>query len=126
VDIEDRIELLQLPGRYGDIIDNKEWSRLGEIFTSDATFVVNSRRADTLAGIVEFMAIEPRHPLTHLMVNVYADEVDGETVLHSRAITMQPGGTMTSGRYRDLVVKTPDGWRIKARHFASTPLTRDA
>ena len=38
INIADRLELHELPGRYGDAIDDRNWDRLREIFTDDAVF----------------------------------------------------------------------------------------
>ncbi|HEU5338151.1 MAG TPA: nuclear transport factor 2 family protein [Sulfuricaulis sp.] len=35
--LEDKIELLELPGRYGDAMDDRNWPALEAIFTQDAT-----------------------------------------------------------------------------------------
>ena len=38
IELADRIELHELPGRYGDAIDDRNWDGLDAIFTADATF----------------------------------------------------------------------------------------
>ena len=38
MDPADRLELHELPGRYGDAIDDRAWDRLDDIFTTDAVF----------------------------------------------------------------------------------------
>jgi hypothetical protein len=35
--LEDKIELLELPARYGDAMDDRNWPALEAIFTQDAT-----------------------------------------------------------------------------------------
>ena len=47
IELADRLELHELPGRYGDAIDDRNWDRLRQIFTDDAVFDltgVGSRR----------------------------------------------------------------------------------
>ena len=34
----DRVEIHELPGRYGDAIDDRDWARLDTVFTQDAVF----------------------------------------------------------------------------------------
>jgi len=34
----DRVEIHELPGRYGDAIDDRDWTRLDRVFTQDAVF----------------------------------------------------------------------------------------
>ena len=55
------------------------------------------------------------------MTNVYVDEVSDQVILRSRLVGMRRDGRIFSGRYRDVVVKTGDGWRVAARVFTPTP-----
>ena len=58
------------------------------------------------------------------MTNVYADELPreaGRVILRFRIVGMRRDGRIMSGRYRDVVVKTADGWRVASRVFTSTP-----
>lgn len=121
MDAHDRLALHELPGRYGDLIDDKDWEGLAAIFTDGATFSINGRPLASLAEIRHYMAYEANHPLAHLMTNVYVDEIDGAIVLSSRIVAMRPDGTIKSGRYRDVVVKGDQGWRVTERVFVSTP-----
>ena len=34
----DRVEIHELPGRYGDAIDDRNWAALDTVFTQDAVF----------------------------------------------------------------------------------------
>jgi hypothetical protein len=120
MDDHDRLELHELPGRYGDIIDDRNWDSLANVFTEDATFEVDGKVLSTLAQIQNFMSAGTNHPLTHLMTNIYIDETAEGTILHSRIVAMQNDGTIFSGRYRDLVVNEGQGWRFKHRVYVTT------
>ena len=123
MDLEDRLALHELPGRYGDLIDDRDWDGLRAIFLDDATFAIPGQVLDGLEGIRAFMR-QSNHPRTHAMTNVYADETPGEpgrAIVHFRIIGMRRDGRIMSGRYRDVVVRTPDGWRVASRVFTSTP-----
>ena len=120
MDLTDRLTLHELPGRYGDLIDSRDWEGLSQIFMEDATFEIPDQLLDGLAQIREFMA-KSRHPRTHLMTNVYVDDTAEGTVLCSRLVGMRQDGTIISGRYRDVVVKGPDGWRVASRVYTATP-----
>jgi hypothetical protein len=127
VDLADHIELLELPGRYGDLIDERDWRGLDRIFVEDATFEVPDFTMRGLPGIRAFMDDKARrHPRTHLMTNIYVDETDSGVVMHFRLIGMLPDGRMRSVRYRDEVVKTSDGWRVAHRVVAETPYEEPA
>ena len=74
LELADRLELLELPGRYGDAIDDRNWDNLKRIFTEDAVFDltgVGARRLEGLNDIVHFMNVEADHPKTHMMTNIY-------------------------------------------------------
>ena len=120
MDLDDRLDLLELPARYGDLIDDRDWEGLSRIFLADATFEVPGDTMDGLEGIREFMR-GARHPRTHLMTNVYLDETDDGIVQRFRIVGMRKDGRIFSGRYRDVVVKTADGWRVVRRVFTPTP-----
>jgi hypothetical protein len=126
VDLQDRLALHELPGRYGDLIDDRDWEGLSSIFTDDATFEIPGEVLDGLEGIRAYMR-GANHPRTHAMTNVYADATPDDpnstssAILRFRIIGMRRDGRIMSGRYRDELVRTADGWRVKARVFTSTP-----
>ncbi len=120
MDLADRLALHELPGRYGDLIDDRDWDGLSQIFVDEATFEIPDEVLDGLEAIREFMR-GAKHPRTHLMTNVVVDETDDEVILRSRLIGMRRDGRFISGRYRDVVVKTDDGWRVVTRVYTPTP-----
>ena len=118
MDTADRLELHELPGRYGDAIDDRDWDRLDEIFTADAVFDMTdlgARRCEGLAAIKEFMDVEAEHPRTHTMTNIYVDETPSGVQLRFRIVALLGGGLVGTASYYDDVVKTPDGWRVTNR-----------
>ena len=120
MDLADCVVLHELPGRYGDLIDDRDWDGLSQIFVDEATFEIPGQVLDGLEAIREFMR-GAKHPRTHLMTNVSVDEADDGVVLRSRLIGMRRNGRFISGRYRDVVVKTDDGWRVVTRVYTPTP-----
>lgn len=120
MELADRLELHELPGRYGDLIDDRDWDGLTQVFVDEATFAIPDEVLDGLDAIREFMR-GAKHPRTHLMTNVVVDETDAGVILRSRLIGMRRDGRFISGRYRDVVVKTDDGWRIVTRVYTPTP-----
>ncbi len=118
----DRLELHELPGRYGDAIDDRDWPRLARIFTEDAVFDLTDLGGPALAGlgaIQQYMDTEAAHPKTHLMTNIYVEETDDGVKLFFRIVAMLSGGKMGTASYYDDVVQTPDGWRVKHRVITS-------
>jgi len=118
MDAADRLALHELPGRYGDAIDDRAWDRLDEVFTSDAVFDLSdlgAPRCEGLAAIKRFMDEEAQHPRTHLMTNIYVDETDGGVQLRFRIVALLGGGKVGTASYYDDVIKTPAGWRVQHR-----------
>ena len=117
--VADRLELHELPGRYGDTIDDRAWERLSTIFTDDAVFDLTdlgAPRLDGLAEITRFMDEDAAHPRTHMMTNIYADEgEDGSVKLFFRIVALLGQGRTGTASYYDDVVKTEDGWRVQHR-----------
>ncbi len=118
MDPADRLELHELPGRYGDAIDDRAWDRLDDIFTDDAVFDLTdlgAPRCEGLAAIKQFMDTEAEHPRTHLMTNIYVDETPDGVQLRFRIIALLGGGKVGTASYYDDVIKTSGGWRVTKR-----------
>lgn len=118
MDVADRLELHELPGRYGDAIDDRDWERLGRIFTDDAVFDLTDLGAPRLVGleaIKQFMDTEAQHPRTHTMTNIYVDETADGVKLNFRIVALLPEGRVGTASYYDDVVKTDAGWRVSNR-----------
>lgn len=116
--VADRVEIHELPGRYGDAIDDRNWDGLDRVFTQDAVFDltgVGSRVCDGLDDIKSFMESEAAHPKTHMMTNIYADADGDGAQLRSRIVALLGKGRAGTASYYDQLVRTPDGWRIKHR-----------
>ena len=118
INIADRLELHELPGRYGDAIDDRNWDRLREIFTDDAVFDltgVGARRLEGIDDIVHFMNVEASHPKTHMMTNIYVDEQEETVTMNFRIVALLGKGLVGTASYYDRVVKTDHGWRVQHR-----------
>jgi len=116
--LEDRLDLYEIPGRYGDAIDDRNWDNLRTIFTEDAVFDltgVGSRRLVGIDEIVLFMEEEAQHPRTHMMTNVYANATDDGAELRFRIVALLGQGKTGTASYYDHVVKTAEGWRVAHR-----------
>lgn len=118
ITVEDRLELHELPGRYGDTIDDRNWAGLDRIFTPDGVFDLTDLDIPLLVGLPEikrFMDQDAQHPKTHTMTNIYVDESPEGVKLNFRIVALQRGGLAGTASYYDDVVKTPDGWRVTHR-----------
>lgn len=120
--VEDRLALHEIPGRYGDSIDDRNWDLLRTIFTEDGVFDLTGVRSRICTGIddiVDFMENEAAHPRTHMMTNVYANATDEGAELRFRIVALLGGGKTGTASYYDQCVKTEDGWRVKHREVHS-------
>jgi len=116
--VEDRLDLLEIPGRYGDAIDDRDWDKLRKVFTEDAVFDLTGVGSRTLNGIdeiVQFMEEEAQHPRTHMMTNIYANPTADGAELRFRIVALLGQGKTGTASYYDNVVKTADGWRVSHR-----------
>ncbi|MGB3734967.1 MAG: nuclear transport factor 2 family protein [Ilumatobacter sp.] len=112
---DDRLELHELPGRYGDAIDDRNWPGLDRIFTDDAVFDLTDLGIPLLEGLPEikrFMDEDAQHPRTHTMTNIYVDDTADGVKLNFRIVALQPKGLAGTASYYDDVVKTGAGWRV--------------
>lgn len=127
--LEDKLELHELAGRYGDIIDDRDWSALDTVFTEAAVFEVKALVImEGLPEIKRYMAEDGRHPLAHLITNIHVEEASDGVKLLSRGIFPiasdhnGAGHTVFYGSYYDKVMHTPMGWRIFHRIFSAKRL----
>lgn len=122
--LQDRQEIADVLHRYGYALDGRDWDGLRACFLPD---VVGHYGGDPLQGyeaIEELcrVTLEPLSVSQHLIGNVTVS-VDGDAAsatcyLHAQHVLPgTPGGEqfIFAGRYLDLLVRTPDGWRIAER-----------
>jgi len=116
----DRIELHELAARYGNAIDSRNWDRLRVVFTQDCRYeLVSFGRLNTvlrgIGALRTYMARSAEHPIAHHVTNVEVDASGDPVRMFSLVIATLPGGSASSAQYQDVVVRTPDGWRISER-----------
>jgi hypothetical protein len=119
--VEDRLDIHDLLVRYGFVVDDRDWDVFACVFTPDA--VVDFGSDDPPMGLAPIVGVQEivrqfrdilTHPLQHVIVNHVMDPVsDKEVVVRSKALFPVPGDGVFEGLYRDVVVRTPEGWRIK-------------
>jgi len=116
---EDQLALHQLISLYGHIIDERQFSRSHELFTHDVRYDVTDFNAGVHVGIDAIIGLwkaTDRHPLAHHATNIIVtQDADGTTRVVSKGIGVLPDGKAGTTVYKDIVVKTSQGWRIKDR-----------
>jgi len=114
----DRLAIHELIALYGHLIDEREFSRLGEIFTDQAVFDLRGYGGEVhagLAAIEQLMRTSTEHPLAHHATNIVVRQQGDRVCVDSKGIGVGAGGRVGSVTYRDIVQRTPGGWRISER-----------
>lgn len=128
---DDRLDILELPGRYAEALDTLQPEQLHDVFTDDAIWEMEGGRVrlEGIDAIKEFMGRPDVHPGAHIMTNLFisavADDPVAGAVVHLKSRGIYPSGpsdprnpTMVFyGRYQDEVVRTDAGWRIRLRQY---------
>lgn len=120
LDVADRLAIQQLIAIYGHLIDEREWSRLGEIMVADLRYDARDFDLGVTQSLEElrtaWMSDRAQHPLAHHATNiVITEDGDGTVRVLSKGIGVGYRGRVGSVTYRDVVVKTPDGWKFAER-----------
>jgi hypothetical protein len=127
-EISDRLEIQDLLARYSDAIDRRDLGALDAFFTADAVVDYSEfggPRGD-LTTIKTFLAeVLPLHAghyhlVGSTVIDLAGDEATVRSICHNPMI-LDEG---ERGRriylcglwYRDSMVRTPDGWRIRERY----------
>lgn len=119
LDPMDYVQLRRLVDLYGYLIDERMFSRVGEVFTDDVVYDVSDFGHGVLRGLDAVLAMwrgEANHPLAHHAVNMMADERgDGGADLIVKGLGVGQKGRVGSVTYYDRAVRTADGWRLAQR-----------
>jgi ketosteroid isomerase-like protein len=102
--------------KYGFFIDDRDFDRMGEVFTEDAVVDYRPGSGGPFVGLAEIdRAMKTlQHPVQHMMVSHIIDSVSGdEVVTRTKALIPLQVGGIADIAYRDVLVRTPAGWRIK-------------
>jgi 3-phenylpropionate/cinnamic acid dioxygenase small subunit len=127
-EISDRLEIQDLLVRYSHAVDSRDWDAFEEVFSADAV-IDYTEMGGPRGGVKETRAfLESAMPMfssfQHMIANTVL-ELDGDTA-RARTICHNPM-VLDRGEgqthvffcglwYRDVLVRTPEGWRIKDRY----------
>jgi 3-phenylpropionate/cinnamic acid dioxygenase small subunit len=118
--VDDKLAIHELLGLYGHLIDQRRWDDLAEVFTDDIVFDATSFGHTVTRSYKDLMdhwkSDDAMHPLAHHVTNiVVSEDPDGTVRVISKAIGVGRKGRVGSASYDDVVVKTPEGWRLSRR-----------
>jgi SnoaL-like domain len=109
--------------RYGYVIDDRAWDRIDEVFTDDAVVDYRDQGTNPPSGVAPIVGRDEieryfrdvfTHPYQHMILNHQIEDVsDDEVIVRSKALCPMPGRVIVDLEYRDVVVRTPVGWRVR-------------
>jgi hypothetical protein len=111
----DRFEIHELVQLYGHLIDERQFSRLGELFTADVEYDARQRGAELYRGLDEVRRCwdTVQHPVAHHATNVMIESIDSDRAnVVNKGILVHADGSVHSNVYRQTVVRTDQGWRV--------------
>jgi hypothetical protein len=128
--LEDRVAVTEVISLHGHLIDAGDFDRLHELFTADVTYDVSDLGGTPLVGIAAIreasLTLGPANPVAHHVTNILINSLDdNHATAQSKGIGIRTDGTVGSVVYKDILVRSPDGWRISHRTVLArrTPLS---
>ena len=126
---EDRLAVIETLDRYAVALDSRDWSLLDLVFTPDATGDFGAYRCASREKIQQLVRnmLGGCGPTQHLL-GVYRIEISGHEATSTCKVRAHHVGRGAQaqleyecfGEYRDRLVRTPDGWRIRERAMQVT------
>jgi 3-phenylpropionate/cinnamic acid dioxygenase small subunit len=130
-ELADHVEIGQIIQRYGRALDEKQFDQLDTVFAPDAQMHYVMPDGSTNDAPLEqwkkiFPAfMQPFYWTSHMFSQPVIELAGNSAEARCRLIAVHVQETKTGernlwtvyGNYRDRMARTPDGWRIVARHF---------
>lgn len=116
----EKLEIHEMAGLYGILVDDRDWPGLDRVFTDDAVFVIQPHRGRQEVRLEGLAAIRAHmdkatHPVAHHVTNVVVEGGPKDATMRSKVIATLPKARAGSADYRDRLRRTPRGWRIAER-----------
>lgn len=127
-EISDRLEIQELLVRYSDTVDRRDWDGWEEVFTEDAVIDYTEMGGprgsvkETRAFLEKAMPMfsSHQHMIGNTVLELDGDTAKARTICFNPMVMPQDGGEphvfFCGLWYRDVLVRTPTGWRIKDRY----------
>jgi SnoaL-like domain len=126
-EISDRLEIQELLIRYSHAVDTHDWDLFETVFTDDAVIDytemggprgnVKETRAFLESAMPMFSSTQ--HMLGNTVLEIDGDQARARTICHNPMVLDRDGKQhlfVCGLWYRDVLVRTPDGWQIKDRY----------
>lgn len=125
--MSDRLEIQDLFARYSFAIDDRDWDALDEVFTADA--IIDYTAAGGVRGtlpqikvwLAQVMARFSgyQHMVATTKLELAGDSATSRTILFNPMVVVDKDGAkqvfFIGLWYRDQLVRTEQGWRIRER-----------
>ena len=113
-------EISDLIGRYCMAFDDEDWSRLDEMWTDDAAFVVEDQAFETRAVLMDFLShcLPPGYRTKHMISRPVVEVSEDGTTARARTDVVWIAANFENtilGRYEDELVHDGRSWRFKRR-----------
>jgi 3-phenylpropionate/cinnamic acid dioxygenase small subunit len=127
-EISDRLEIQELLVKYAHAVDTRDWDAFEQVFTPDATIDytemggsrgnVAETRAFLEMAMPNFAGFQ--HMISNTVLEIDGDTAKARTICHNPMVIDKGDGEthvfFCGLWYRDVLKRTPDGWRIHDRH----------
>ena len=126
----DHVEIGQLIARYGKALDDKDFALLDRVFTRDALLCYEIEERKTRGSYAEWVGIFREflasfywtsHLFSQPVIELEGDAARASCRLIASHLQIQLDGTrnlwVVHGFYRDRLVRSEAGWRIRERRF---------
>jgi hypothetical protein len=125
--LADRLEIEDLLTRYATALDTKNYALLDEVFSDDGVGDYSAgggfrgTRDELKQWLAMALGVFPicLHHMTNVQVEIDGDEAKSSCYLFNPLGMPAPEGKVemlkAGGIYRDKLVRTPRGWRIRER-----------
>ena len=121
---EDRLAIHDVIALHGHVADDRDWDRLGDLFTDDAVLDLEDFGYGTLHGLQAILDLsrgsqdDKGQPLGHHATNIIVigrDEAGESVRARSKALAVMADGTSGTAVYEDTLRREDHGWRISRR-----------
>jgi len=128
---EDRWAISDVVSLYCYVNDERQFTRLDEIFTEDVVYDLSpfgSPLIHGISGVLDYWSEERRHPVAHHPTALIVHEMsDGVVRAVWKGIGVGHKARVGSATYYNEIVRTSAGWRISrcAVHMRHSGMTID-
>ena len=127
-EMSDRLEIQELLVRYSHAVDTRDWDAFERVFTDDAVIdytemggprgSVKETRAFLETAMPMFSSFQ--HMVGNTVLEIDGDSARSRTICHNPMVLDRGEGQthvfFCGLWYRDELVRTPEGWRIRDRY----------